>query len=55
MRKMNKVTVDSTNKTLAVQGGCTWEHVDVEAAKFGLATVGGMQRYTQHQMKNNLT
>jgi hypothetical protein len=42
LRKMNKVTVDSTQKTLAVQGGCTWADVDLEAAKYGLATVGGM-------------
>jgi FAD/FMN-containing dehydrogenase len=38
---MRKVTVDTEKKTIAVQGGCNWEDVDVEAAKFGLATVGG--------------
>lgn len=43
LRRMNKVTVDTAKKTLAVQGGCLWEDVDVEAAKFGLATVGGAQ------------
>jgi FAD/FMN-containing dehydrogenase len=41
MRKMRKVTVDVEKKTLAVQGGCLWEDVDVEAGKYKLATVGG--------------
>ncbi|KAJ9654166.1 hypothetical protein H2201_009038, partial [Coniosporium apollinis] len=40
LRKMRKVTVDPEAKTITAEGGCTWEDVDVEAAKYGLATVG---------------
>jgi len=39
---MRKVTVDQKDKTITAEGGATWEHVDVEAAKYGLATVGGI-------------
>jgi len=42
LRKMRKVTVDQKDKTITAEGGATWEHVDVEAAKYGLATVGGI-------------
>lgn len=42
MRKMNSVVVDEEKKLLTVGGGCTWADVDEEAAKYGLATVGGM-------------
>lgn len=38
---MRKVTVDAEAKTIKAEGGTTWEDVDVEAAKYGLATVGG--------------
>jgi FAD/FMN-containing dehydrogenase len=41
LRKMRKVVVDAETKTISVQGGCNWADVDVEAAKYGLATVGG--------------
>jgi FAD/FMN-containing dehydrogenase len=42
LRKMRKVTVDAEKKTITAQGGAIWEDVDVEAAKYGLATPGGM-------------
>jgi FAD/FMN-containing dehydrogenase len=41
LNKMRKVTVDDSNMAITIQGGCKWEDVDVEAAKYGLATVGG--------------
>jgi FAD/FMN-containing dehydrogenase len=41
LRHMNKVTVDPAKKTLTIGGGCTWADVDIAAAKYGLATVGG--------------
>ena len=43
---MRKVTVDEEKKTIRAEGGCIWEDVDVEAAKFGLATVGGTVNHT---------
>lgn len=43
---MHKVTVDPEAKTIAVEGGALWEHVDVEAARYGLATVGGTVNHT---------
>jgi len=43
---MRKVTVDPQAKTIAVEGGAIWEDVDVEAAKYGLATVGGTVNHT---------
>lgn len=42
LKKMRNIKVDQENKTLAIQGGCTWKDVDFTAAKYGLATVGGM-------------
>ena len=43
---MRKVTVDADAKTIKAEGGTIWEDVDVEAAKFGLATVGGTVNHT---------
>lgn len=43
---MRKVTVDPKAKTIAVEGGALWEDVDIEAAKHGLATVGGTVNHT---------
>jgi len=43
---MRKVTVDEEKKTIRAEGGCIWKDVDVEAAKFGLATVGGTVNHT---------
>ena len=43
---MRKVTVDTDAKTIKAEGGTIWEDVDVEAAKFGLATVGGTVNHT---------
>ncbi|KAF2691437.1 FAD-binding domain-containing protein [Lentithecium fluviatile CBS 122367] len=43
---MRKVTVDEQERTINVEGGAIWEDVDVEAAKFGLATVGGTVNHT---------
>jgi FAD/FMN-containing dehydrogenase len=46
LTKMRKVVVDPETKTITVQGGARWEDVDVEAGKFGLATVGGTVNHT---------
>lgn len=43
---MRKVTVDTATKTIKAEGGTIWEDVDVEAAKYGLATVGGTVNHT---------
>jgi FAD/FMN-containing dehydrogenase len=43
---MRKVTVDEEKKEIRVEGGAIWEDVDVEAAKYGLATVGGTVNHT---------
>ncbi len=42
LRKMRSVTIDAEKKIITAQGGAIWEDVDVEAAKYGLATPGGM-------------
>jgi FAD/FMN-containing dehydrogenase len=44
--KMRKVTVDEAKKTIKAEGGTIWEDVDVEAAKYGLAAVGGTVNHT---------
>ncbi|ORY10626.1 hypothetical protein BCR34DRAFT_485287 [Clohesyomyces aquaticus] len=46
LSKMRKVTVDPEAKTIKAEGGTIWEDVDVEAAKYGLATVGGTVNHT---------
>ncbi|KAF2856528.1 FAD-binding domain-containing protein [Plenodomus tracheiphilus IPT5] len=46
LSKMRKVTVDQQAKTITAEGGTLWEDVDVEAAKYGLATVGGTVNHT---------
>ncbi|KAL6705873.1 hypothetical protein ACN47E_006333 [Coniothyrium glycines] len=46
LSKMRKVTVDAEAKTIRAEGGTIWEDVDVEAAKYGLATVGGTVNHT---------
>jgi FAD/FMN-containing dehydrogenase len=38
---MRKVEIDVEGKTIRAEGGCRWVDVDVEAAKYGLVTVGG--------------
>ena len=43
LRRMNSVVVDKESKTIKVGGGATWQHVDEEAGKYGLATVGGQK------------
>lgn len=43
---MRKVTVGKEKMTIRAEGGTIWEDVDVEAAKFGLATVGGTVNHT---------
>jgi FAD/FMN-containing dehydrogenase len=43
---MRKVIVDVDAETIKADGGTIWEDVDVEAAKFGLATVGGTVNHT---------
>jgi FAD/FMN-containing dehydrogenase len=46
LSKMRNVTVDPEAKTIRAEGGALWEDVDVEAAKYGLATVGGTVNHT---------
>ncbi|KAI4654150.1 hypothetical protein J4E93_001920 [Alternaria ventricosa] len=46
LSKMRKVIVDVDAETIKADGGTIWEDVDVEAAKFGLATVGGTVNHT---------
>jgi len=43
---MRKVTVDPKAKTIKAEGGTLWVDVDVEAAKYGLATVGRTVNHT---------
>lgn len=43
---MRKVTVDEEKMEIKAEGGTIWEDVDVEAAKYGLATVGGTVNHT---------
>ena len=52
---MRKVTVDQQNKTITAQGGATWEDVDVAAAKYGLATVGGISAPVPQFSMPNMT
>jgi FAD/FMN-containing dehydrogenase len=46
LSKMRKVTVDPESKTIKAEGGAIWEDVDTEAAKYGLATIGGTVNHT---------
>ena len=43
---MNTASVDPEKRLLTVGGGAVWETVDKEAAKYGLATVGGTVNHT---------
>ena len=43
---MRGVTVDPTSLTATAQGGCLWKDVDIKAAEYGLATVGGTVNHT---------
>ncbi|KAF9735608.1 hypothetical protein PMIN06_008927 [Paraphaeosphaeria minitans] len=43
---MRGVAVDAAKKTIKVEGGALWVDVDVEAAKYGLAAVGGTVNHT---------
>lgn len=46
LSKMRKVNADPQAKTITAEGGALWEDVDAEAAKYGLATVGGTVNHT---------
>ncbi|KAF1995816.1 FAD-binding domain-containing protein [Amniculicola lignicola CBS 123094] len=46
LSKLRKVSVDTEAKTIKAEGGTIWEDVDIEAAKYGLATVGGTVNHT---------
>lgn len=46
LRRMRGVAVEKEARTITAQGGATWEDVDVEAGKVGLATVGGTVNHT---------
>lgn len=39
---LRKVIVSASERIANVQGGALWHHVDIEAARFGLATTGGL-------------
>lgn len=41
---MRKVTVDTATNRIIAQGGCLWEDVDAEAAKYDLATGAAVSR-----------
>lgn len=43
---MRGVTVDREKKTVTAEGGTLWSDVDDEAAKYGLAAVGGTVNHT---------
>lgn len=51
-RYLNKVTVDPEAKLGYIGGGCVWKHVDEEAIKFGLATVGGTVNHVSVLLHN---
>ncbi|PSR76100.1 hypothetical protein PHLCEN_2v8688 [Hermanssonia centrifuga] len=46
LRHLNSVTVDANKQLITVGGGADWAAVDEEAAKYGLATVGGTVNHT---------
>ena len=43
---MRGVSVDVEKVTIRAEGGALWKDVDEEAAKYGLATVGGTVNHT---------
>lgn len=46
LAKMKGIRVDPDNKTVRVEGGCTWGDVDHATHAFGLATVSGIMSTT---------
>ncbi|KAL9606587.1 MAG: hypothetical protein Q9179_000241 [Wetmoreana sp. 5 TL-2023] len=46
LSKMNRVTVDPENMTIAAEGGCLWKDIDEAAGNYGLAAVGGTVNHT---------
>jgi FAD/FMN-containing dehydrogenase len=46
LARMNSVHVNPEKRQIVVGGGAVWADVDVEAAKYGLATVGGTVNHT---------
>ena len=46
LSKMRKVSVNNNEKTVTAAGGALWEDVDLEAAKYDLAAVGGTVNHT---------
>ncbi|KAI4252881.1 MAG: hypothetical protein LQ352_004024 [Teloschistes flavicans] len=46
LSKMNRVTVDPENMTIAAEGGCLWKDVDEAAGDYGFAAVGGTVNHT---------
>ncbi|KAF1365666.1 FAD-binding domain-containing protein [Lizonia empirigonia] len=46
LSKMRAVTVNPEARTITAEGGTIWEDVDIAAAKYGLATVGGTVNHT---------
>lgn len=46
MGHMRNVSIDLSNKTAKVQGGCIWKDVDEAAAPHKLAMIGGTINHT---------
>ncbi|RYP52203.1 hypothetical protein DL768_002594 [Monosporascus sp. mg162] len=46
LSKMRRVTVNVQGNTILCEGGCIWEDVDMAAADYGLAAVGGTVNHT---------
>lgn len=46
LSRMRAVAVDKQAMTVTAEGGCLWSDVDREAAKYGLAAVGGTVNHT---------
>lgn len=46
LSRLRGIRVDPTNRTVRVEGGCTWEDVDHATAAFGLAVPSGIMSNT---------
>lgn len=46
LSRLRRVSVDKPRNLIRAEGGALWEDVDIEAAKYGLATVGGTVNHT---------
>lgn len=46
MGHMRNVSIDTSNNTAKVQGGCIWKDVDEASAPYKLAMIGGTINHT---------